>query len=74
MSSFFNDDICWCGDSDICNITECFRHMNNRKPQPSPDVFTMASLMNTSICPFYEEQSEEFVDELYKMDAEHCGF
>lgn len=56
---FFDDDICWCGDSEICNITECFRHISNRTPQPSPDIFTCAKLMNTPICPYYEEQGED---------------
>ncbi len=59
MSWLFDDDICWCGDSHICNITECFRHTNNRKPQSSPDICTMANLMNTPVCPYYEEQGED---------------
>jgi hypothetical protein len=56
---FFDDDICWCGNSDICNITECFRHMSNRKPQTPPDIFTQAAFMNTPDCPYYEEQGED---------------
>ena len=53
------DDICWCGDSERCNITDCFRHLNNRRPQPTPDIFTMALLQNTPDCPFYDSEQEE---------------
>ena len=57
---FFNDDICWCGNSnpketDYCDKTFCFRHMANRKSQEAPDIFTMGMLKNTEVCPYYKE-------------------
>ena len=58
MNTFFEDDTCWCADSNICNITECFRHLNNRKPHPTPDIFTMASFQNNPDCPYYDSESE----------------
>lgn len=57
---FFNDDICWCGNSaleetDYCDKIFCFRHINNRKPQEAPDIFTMGMFKNTEDCPYYKE-------------------
>ena len=52
------NDICWCGDSEHCNITDCFRHMSHRRPQPAPDIFTMALLQNTPDCPFYKSKNK----------------
>ena len=36
--------------------------MSHRKPQPEPDVFTLAPLMGTSDCPYidkWEDKGEE---------------
>lgn len=66
----FNDDICWCADSDHCDKVECFRHMTNRAPQPEPDVFTTASLMGTRDCPYFEEESES--EEKYVVTPWGC--
>ena len=61
MMGFFDDDICWCANSTLegengCDLTKCFRHMANRKPQPQPDIFTCASLKGTDSCPYNEER------------------
>lgn len=53
------DDICWCADSERCDITKCFRHFNNRRPQPAPDICTMALFQGTPDCPYYESEQEE---------------
>ena len=45
--SLFEDDICWCFDSDRCDNTDCFRHMNNRK---TAGIFTGSALMGTEYC------------------------
>jgi len=55
---FFDDDICWCSDSDHCDKFECFRHMTNRM-QSSDFVFTSGSLMGTTDCPYFEGGKEE---------------
>lgn len=55
----FDDDICWCSDSDRCDKFECFRHMTNRMHQSELGVFTSASLMGTRDCPYFEEEKEE---------------
>jgi len=57
---FFEDDICWCYNSQEkdefgCDKVECFRHMSNRKPQSQPDIFTVAYLKGTQDCPFEKE-------------------
>lgn len=54
MSWLFNDDICWCGNSNECDITECFRHLSNRRPQPKPDIYTMANFMGNIDCPYFQ--------------------
>ena len=58
----FDDDICWCGDSNRCDKKECIRHMSNRTPQPEPDLYTCAQFMGTKDCPYlkeYENDEEE---------------
>ena len=45
---FWEDDICWCADSDECKKTECFRHLDNRRSEPV--IFTMAHLKYTEYC------------------------
>lgn len=52
---FFDDDITWCGNSNECDITDCFRHLKNRKSQPSPDIFSQANFMDTIDCPFFQQ-------------------
>ena len=58
MSWLFDDDICWCGNSNICGITECFRHLNNRKLQPAPDICSMGLFMGNPDCPYYDEMED----------------
>ena len=53
---FFEDDICWCSDSDRCDNTNCFRHMNNRK---TAGIFTAGSLMGTEYCENNKESKME---------------
>ena len=52
----FEDDICWCADSQNCKNDECFRHMNNRTVRQG--IFTMSHLMWTDLCPLKEETEE----------------
>lgn len=58
----FNDDICWCHNSELegdigCNKKDCFRHMSNRKkPEDGPDIYTRADLKDTVYCPYYKEK------------------
>ena len=54
----FDDDICWCGDSDRCTNTECFRHLSNRRKSEGIDIFTMALLMGTEVCPLTKESED----------------
>lgn len=63
MTFLFQDDICWCADSDHCGITECFRHLSHRTPQSTPDIFTTGCLQDTPNCPYYELESEEVNNE-----------
>jgi len=53
------DDITWCGDSEHCSIIKCFRHFSNRRPQPSPDVYSIAFFQKTPDCPYYESEKEK---------------
>lgn len=56
---FWNDDIAWCGNSKECaNSKYCFRHLDNRLPQPEPDIFTMAYLKDTEYCQGFKEKKE----------------
>ena len=57
-SNFFDDDICWCGDSDNCPRTDCFRHMSNRKHRNQPDIFTLARFQGTPDCVFAKEENK----------------
>lgn len=45
------DDICWCGNSDECEDTKCYRHFSNRKEKDG--FFTCANLKDTDTCPSY---------------------
>lgn len=50
--SWISDDICWCGNSDECENTECYRHTKNRRPEDG-NIYTAAYLKNTNLCPSY---------------------
>ena len=53
---YFDDDICFCADSDKCKMTKCFRHMSHHKrPTSGPDIFTCSHLMGTDVCPLTKE-------------------
>lgn len=59
--SWFTDDICWCIDSDVCDCTECFRHLSHKSPETR--FFSCAKLMDTEYCPRafeVEDYTEEF--------------
>lgn len=58
MNWLFDDDICWCANSDECENVECFRHMSHRKPQHQPDIFTCGALKGTPDCPYYKEKEK----------------
>lgn len=53
---FFEDDICWCADSQECDNTSCFRHTNNRR---TAGVFTSGHLMDTELCENNKESKME---------------
>jgi len=55
MTWLFDDDICWCGDSDNCPRTDCFRHMSNRRKSEGTDIFTYALFKDTPDCVFAKE-------------------
>lgn len=44
--TWFDDDICWCGNE--CGLLACERNIKNRKPRPG--IYTMALLRNTELC------------------------
>lgn len=54
---YFNDDICWCGNSENCTHTECFRHLENKPDEER--IFTMSYLKWTEYCPVYNEKEGE---------------
>ena len=60
----FEDDICWCYNSckpvedNGCDETQCFRHISNRKSYPAPDVYTVAMLKGTDLCPKERNDNE----------------
>ena len=54
---FFDDDICWCADSEKCSNTDCFRHMSNRKEVAG--IFTTSHLADTEYCVEYKEKNME---------------
>lgn len=47
------DDHAWCGDSDKCDITKCFRHLSNRI---ATGPCTMCNCKGTEVCPYREEK------------------
>ena len=53
----FDDDICWCGNSDTCENKECFRHLDNKKIKEG--IYTLGLLKNTIYCPLNEKKGEE---------------
>lgn len=55
MQMWWDDDICWCADSERCTNYECFRHLDNMKDKEYPCIFTCSNLMGTEICPLSEE-------------------
>ena len=55
---WFEDDICWCGNSDTCTYTECFRHLSNKKIKDR-EIFTQSWLKDTELCPLKEKKGEE---------------
>lgn len=56
MDMWFDEDICFCADSDRCKNTECFRHLSHhRKPEVGPDIFTCGKLMGTEYCELTKE-------------------
>ena len=55
MDMWFDNDICWCGDSDKCTNYECFRHLDNMKDITYPCIFTCSNLMGTEVCPLTNE-------------------
>lgn len=46
------DDHAWCGDSEKCEIKECFRHLSNRIAK---GPFTCSYLKDTEYCPYRKE-------------------
>lgn len=57
MSWLFEDDICWCYNSQLvgelgCNKTKCFRHMSNRRNKEG--IFTCSYFKDTPECPYDE--------------------
>lgn len=57
---FFDSDICWCGNSNICKQTDCFRHLSNKNGEEK--IFTCANLMWTEICPYFGNAEMDEVD------------
>ena len=57
---FFDSDICWCGNSDTCKQTDCFRHLSNKDTEEK--IFTCANLMWTEICPYFNNADMDEVD------------
>lgn len=57
MGWWIDDDICWCGNSNECTDTKCYRHFSNRKPKGG--LFTCANLKDTDICPSYFSLNKE---------------
>lgn len=51
----WEDDICWCMDSETCTNYECFRHLTH---MDKPGIFTCSHLRNTDYCPL-EKESED---------------
>lgn len=54
----FEDDICWCGNSDTCKNKECFRHLSNKKYKGESDIFTLSLLRDTEYCPLNKKGEE----------------
>lgn len=58
---FFEDDICWCGNSNECNNIDCFRHLNNRKTKEG--IFTVGLLKDTEYCPGFKRKENNNEEE-----------
>ena len=56
INKWFEDDICWCADSNECTNDDCFRHMLNRTQRQG--IFTMGHLKNTELCPLANEKGD----------------
>ena len=54
---FFEDDICYCGNSDECNNISCFRHTNNRRIKEG--IFTVGLLKDTEYCPGFKRKEND---------------
>lgn len=53
----FEDDICYCGNSDECNNISCFRHMSNRRIKEG--IFTTGLLKGTEYCPGFKRKENK---------------
>ena len=53
MQTWFDNDICWCADSNRCENTECFRHLTNKNDEER--IFTCGNLMGSEYCPMNKE-------------------
>ena len=53
--SMWEDDICWCMDSETCTNYDCFRHLTHMSES---QIFTCSHLRNTDCCPLTKESEE----------------
>ena len=53
---FYDDVMCWCGNSDTCENITCFRHTDNLKANGK--LFIFGLLKDTPYCPLYKNEVE----------------
>lgn len=54
---WFEDDICWCNNSQQCKHEDCFRNLRQMKGEYK--YFTISNLQGTELCPYAYEFKEK---------------
>ena len=55
MQTWFEDDICWCMDSETCTNYNCFRHLTHMS---EAKIFTCSHLKGTEYCELAKESED----------------
>ena len=70
IATWIYNDITWCGNSNECEDTKCFRHISNRIPESGPNIYSSALFKGTEDCPSYLEETKNAYEELMRFKKE----
>ena len=55
--AWMHDDITWCGNSEECSNTSCYRHLQNKISKDV--VYSSSNFKGTEMCPLFKEKDKE---------------